>query len=126
EVSRTNEKDATLGILGSDLLQHVLGDILRDQLLERRIIGKSIVEQRRKHAALLEHVLLADCRVNRFQLLVIFWAEKSEWSGQRPCADACNELDLRPCPTLRPADQQSGPERTILPTAGHRQVVGRR
>ena len=121
EVGGQHIEPPPLGMFGGNLLEHIVVNIMRDDGLERRVVGQRFLPQQAEHSAQEEHLAGVDGRIGLFQLVVIVRPEECEGCDERAGADAGDDLEPGAAAFLGPAVEDAGAERTGRAAAGHRE-----
>jgi hypothetical protein len=126
EIGCGHQQEAAPGVLDRDLLEHLLGNGLFDQVSQRRIIGQTVVEYAADNAAFFQDVIGRNGGVKVAQVLIVFRTEEGKRRQQRAGADAGHQVERRAIAGYRPAAQQAGPESPVVSAAGQGEEMGRR
>ena len=126
EIRSDNDQGASLPVLAAKSRYDSFIEIFRDKFFERRAIRQGVGGEACQQRAPLKNVLLLDRRIDFSQNRIEVGAEKSKWRDQRSRADAGDDLESWTHAALRPPDEQTGAERTVIAASGNREDVFRR
>src|SRR5262252_5501132 len=82
-------------VFGSDVSQHLLIHVMRDEPIQRRRVGQRFTEDRVLDPKPLQHVARPYRGVNGAQTVHVRTTQKSEWRDHRPGTDPSYQLEGR-------------------------------
>ena len=100
KVHCSDQEQAPFCVLRGNLIEHVLGHILFDEVVQGRRIGHRISKNRRVEVPFGEEVLLRHAGIEQLQFRVVVLPQECKRRGECAGANAGHQLELRPRPGL--------------------------